>query len=336
MKNTSKIIFEQERDFSDKINATFSFVIANFKPFFLSLLYLTGPLILIGGIFNGLVQIAALEVSGLSEKRGSENTSPAELFGEMIGKNTAYLFTANYFFALIFTFLGTIMVATTVFAFIVEYQYTEEPKTITITMVWERVKSLFFTILSSFLSITLALFVVLMIFVFFISLINSGAGSGISASLSISLTGILAFATVLYLGVIFILNTPIVAFENIGVWEAFGRANYLIQQKWWSTFGLIMVIAIINYFLSLVFTAPSVFITVLKVLKIGGGMSENIPFIFTSVLATFGSILVSSLTYVAISFQYFNLVEKKDGTSLKSQISTIGQKKTSENDGEEY
>ena len=39
MKNSSKIVFEQERDFSDKINITFNFVTANFKPLCLSLLY---------------------------------------------------------------------------------------------------------------------------------------------------------------------------------------------------------------------------------------------------------------------------------------------------------
>lgn len=334
MKKTPKIIFEQERDFSDKINATFNFITANFKTLFLSLLYLTGPLVLIGGIFGGLVQIAALEVGNIGQD--TKNSSPAELFGEIMGRNTAYLFSANYFLSLVFLFFASVMVASTVYAFIIEYIHSDDPKTITIEMVWARVKSLYLTILSSILSVTLALAAVLLVFGFFISLIVSGAGSGISANLAMFLAGLLALLTIIYLGIIFILNTSIVAFEDISVWDAFGRANYLIQQKWWSTFGLIMVFAIINYFLSLVFSAPAVIVTIMKVLKIGGGASENIPLIITSIIATIGRVLISSLTYVALTFQYFNLVERKDGTSLKSQISAIGQKKTFENEDEEY
>lgn len=336
MKNSSKIVFEQERDFSDKINITFNFVTANFKPLCLSLLYLTGPLVLIGGIFSGLVQIAALEVGGLAQGQSPEGTNPAEIFGEIIGKNTAYLLSANYFFALLFIFLATIMVAATVYAFFIEYQESEDPTNITVTMVWERVKGLFLPILASILSVTIALLVIVLAFVLFISIISSGAGSGVGANLSIFLTGMLCFITILYLGIIFILNTPIVAFERIGTWEAFSRANYLIQQKWWSTFGLMIIFAIINYFLSLVFSAPSIIITFLKIFKVGAGGTGNIPIIISTIFATIGRVLISSLTYVALSFQYFNLVERRDGNSLKSQISDIGQKKTFENEDEEY
>lgn len=336
MKNSSKIVLEQERDFSDKINVTFNFVAVNFKPLCLSLLYLTGPLVLVGGMFSGLVQIAALEAGALTQGQSPEGTNPAEIFGEIIGKNTAYLLSANYFFALLFIFLATVMVASTVYAFFIEYQDSEDPKSITVAAIWERVKGLFLPVLASILSVTIALLVIVLAFVLFISLINAGAGSGFGANLSIFLTGMLCFITILYLGIIFILNTPIIAFERLGTWEAFGRANYLIQQKWWSTFGLMIIFAVINYFLSLIFSAPSIIITLLKVLNIGGGAAGNIPVIISTIIATVGRVLISSLTYVALSFQYFNLIERRDGTSLKSLISGIGQKKTFENEDEEY
>lgn len=62
------IILQQERDFGDKINATFSFVSQNFKTLFLSLLYFAGPLGLIGGIANGIVQSSMLGQIGDSFK----------------------------------------------------------------------------------------------------------------------------------------------------------------------------------------------------------------------------------------------------------------------------
>jgi hypothetical protein len=340
MSKSLKINFQQERDFSDKINVTFQFISENFKLLILSLLYLAGPLILLSGIFGGLLQVDVLNSSLLRKIRpiipkDNENL-PAEVFGEILGRNTEFIFSANYLLSMLFGFLSTIMVVTIVYSFVIEYQESDDPSKISPTMIWERVKTLYLTILSSFLSVSLVFFGILAVFGGFISMLASGMGSGIFVNLSLSLTVILACITVVYLGIIFLLNTPIVTFEYTGIWEAFGRANYLIQKKWWSTFGIFAIFFIINYFLSLLFSLPSILVNTMGILKLKLEIGESISVVVTTILATLGRIFLSSLTYLAITFQYFSLVERKEGNSLKSQISEIGQKNRPYNDDEEY
>ena len=88
------IILQQERDFGDKINATFSFVSQNFKTLFLSLIYFAGPLGLIGGIANGIVQSSMLGLvsQGVKKNRG---TSSGDIFADSFGKNFSYIFSFN-------------------------------------------------------------------------------------------------------------------------------------------------------------------------------------------------------------------------------------------------
>ena len=151
-----------------------------------------------------------------------------------------------------------------------------------------------------------------------------------------AMIGLVGIVVIMYFFIMYSLSPAIVAYERIGAWEALGRAKFLIKDKWWSTFGLIMIIGIINSFVALIFGAPAMIVTFMKVLKVGGGISGNIPLIITTVISTVGQAVVSSLTYVAISFQYFNLVEKREGSGLKTLIESIGQKKLDLNEDGEY
>ena len=103
MKNET-IILQQERDFGDKINASFTFVSQNFKTLFLSVLYFAGPLSLIGGIANGVVQSnnLAFASSGAAKPRG---TSAGEIFANSFGDSFTHLLTLNYLIAVIFLIL---------------------------------------------------------------------------------------------------------------------------------------------------------------------------------------------------------------------------------------
>ncbi len=334
MRNSIKINFQKERDFSDIINITFHFVGENFKALLFSLLYLAGPLILLSGIFAGLLQIKALSV--INNTTPTTEDTPAEVFGELLGKRTAFIFSYEYLAASVFSFLATVMVVTIVYAFIIEYQESDDSKKISIAQIWERVKSLFITTLLSFLSISVVFFGILSVFGGFIFFLVS-TGSNVAVNLAISLTIILACFTTVYLGIIFLLNTPIVTFEYTGIWQAFGRANYLIQKKWWQTFSVLIIFMVINYFISLVFSFPEIILTAVNAvgLKYDFEIGQTISVIATTVLSALGRIVVSSLTYLAITFQYFSLVEGKEGNSLKSQISAIGQKNRPQNDDEE-
>lgn len=326
------IILQQERDFGDKINASFTFVSQNFKTLFLSVLYFAGPLSLIGGIANGIVQSNNLNFasSGAAKPRG---TSTSEIFANSFGDGFTHLLTLNYLIAIIFLILASITVATTVFSLMMEYQ--ENPESLTIERVWVRIQTVFMPILGSYAILILIFMAIIVAFAAVIGAMITGVG-GVLGGFSVGIIGIIGFIVVIYFFVTFSISPAIVAYEGVGAWEALGKAKFLIKDKWWSTFGLIMIIGIINSFIAMIFGAPAMIVTFMKVLKVGGGISGNIPLIVTTVVSTVGQVIVSSLTYVAISFQYFNLVEKREGNGLKLLIEGIGQKKLDLNEDGEY
>ena len=326
------IILQQERDFGDKINASFTFVSQNFKTIFLSVLYFAGPLSLIGGIAQGIVQSnnLAFTSSGAAKPRG---TNPGEIFANSFGDSFAHLLTLNYLIAVIFLILASVTVAITIYATMLEYK--ENPESLTIERVWARMREIFLPVLGSYLVSILIFILIVLAFVGIIGALISGV-SGIFAGFLSAIIGFVGLIVVFYFFVMYSLSPAIVAYEGIGAWEALGRAKFLITDKWWSTFGLIMIISIINSFVAMIFGAPAMIVTFMKVLKVGGGISGNLPLIITTMLSTVGQVVVSSLTYVAISFQYFNLVEKREGNSLKMLIEGIGEKKLDLNEDGEY
>lgn len=326
------IILQQERDFGDKINASFTFVSQNFKTIFLSVLYFAGPLSLIGGIANGIVQSNNLSLisTGATKPRG---TTAGEIFANSFGDSFAHLLTLNYLIAVVFLILASVTVAITVYSIMLEYK--TNPEEISIERVWARMKEIFLPVLGSY-GVTILIF--LMVFIAFVAIIGalvSGFG-GIFGGVLSTIVGFTGFIIIFYFIVMYSLSPAIVAFEGIGAFDAFSRAKFLINDKWWSTFGLIMIITIINSFVSVIFGAPAMIVTFMKVLKVDGGISGNVPLILTTMISTVGQVVVSSLTYVAISFQYFNLVEKREGNGLKLLIESIGQKKLDLNEDGEY
>ena len=328
------IILQQERDFGDKINASFSFVSQNFKTLFLSLLYFAGPLSLIGGIANGIVQSNNLSFAsaGATKPRG---TNAGEIFANSFGDSFAHLFSINYLIAIIFLILASVTVAITVYAFMIEYNKTENPVSITIENIWARMQTIFLPVLGSYGIIFLIMALILLAFGGIIGALIS-VGNGLLGGFLAVMFGLIAFVPFFYFGTMYSLSPAIVAYEGINGWEALARARFLIKDKWWSTFGLIMIITIINSFVSMIFGAPAMIVTFMKLLSVGGNISGNLPLIITTVISTIGQIVVSSLTYITISFQYFNLVEKREGTSLKILIQSIGQKKLDLNEDGEY
>ena len=318
------IQLEKERDFGDKVNATFSFVSQNFKLFALSLLYFAGPLALIGGIANGVVQTAALGIITQKPTQIPRGGSAEDIFANSFGQSFAHLFTLNYLVAVVFLVLATMTVSTTVYAFMLEYKESEDG--ITIDRVWGRFKKIFPSILGNYGLYFIGILGILAVFGGFIYLLHSTIGAGVGMGFALFFIGMILLLVLIYYGVIYTLSPCIVAHEGIGAVASFSRAKFLIKDKWWSTFGLIVIITVINYFIGMLFSFPALIIIFMKTLRLGGDFTGNTSVIMTTVLSTLGQILVSSLTYVGISFQYFNLVEKREGTALISQIESIGQK----------
>ncbi|HCX20867.1 MAG: hypothetical protein CMB80_27755 [Flammeovirgaceae bacterium] len=135
----------------------------------------------------------------------------------------------------------------------------------------------------------------------------------------------------IYLSVVMSLSIPIYMFEQEGIGEALSKSFKLIKEKWWSTFGLIIITTIIAGVASYVFLIPTYALMFSEMFsnveKMESGDPTAVFDIFTSWTTTIGmavsmvgSYLCYSIPIVAMAFQYFNLSERIEGRGLKSQI----------------
>lgn len=127
----------------------------------------------------------------------------------------------------------------------------------------------------------------------------------------------------IYVGVTLSLMYIVMMRENLDLGDTFRRCFYLIQDKWWSTFGLLIIVGIISSIIGYVFQIPTLIVTLSSFFQIGDGMND-IWMAISGVIATVGSVLVRSLVLVAVVFQYYNLVERREGSGIIGAIDNIG------------
>ena len=135
----------------------------------------------------------------------------------------------------------------------------------------------------------------------------------------------------IYLAVVLSLGSAIIIFEDKDLFSAFGRAFKLIKDKWFSTFGLLVVTVIISMIINAVFGLPQVIIFgiwtfnsldattgTLDMSDVPSYM-QTVNVIF-AILSTFGTLISYSVIYLGLGFQYFNLVERQEARGLMAQI----------------
>ncbi|ARK13422.1 hypothetical protein A6C57_25495 [Fibrella sp. ES10-3-2-2] len=277
------IQFEQRRDFGEKINATFTYVTEQIRGLGLALLYIVGPLALVGGVISGLGQ------AELMADAGSINT-PDKLM-DFYGA----LFSGPRLVGMVFQLLAYVLTSLVTFSYIRLYREQLKDGPVEVGAVWTEVQRYI------------------------------GAG----VMLSIASTFIIGFASALlllpgiYVTVALTLAPAILVFERQDVGQAFSRSFKLISGHWWETFGLWIIMWIIISILSMVFTLPAAIVGML----FGAGVLKDVAVltaVFTAIASVGGAVL-QGVTATATAFQYFSLVEEKEGTGLSSQIDSIGQ-----------
>lgn len=283
----------QERDFGQKINVTFEFVIQNLKPLFTSLLYIAGPPALVAGVFTGVYQSNIFSSLDTPSSSG-DGVGLAALAG------IHGIFTLPYLLSILFILVSSVVASLTVYSYMLIYEDQDGPlPTITPAQVWERVQAN----LLKYVGFTLGvLFTVLVSVVFFV-------------------------IPAIYLAVVFSLIYAVSMRENLGLGDSMRRCFYLITDKWWSTFGLLIIVSIIQSIIGYVFQIPTLLFALLKGLKILDGDATAIG-VITGVIGTVGQILTSCFLNTAIFFQYCNLVERREGRGILGDIEAIGTSET--------
>lgn len=129
----------------------------------------------------------------------------------------------------------------------------------------------------------------------------------------------------IYMAIKFFVAPAVAVMENKDPIQSLKRSWELVQGHWWFTFATYLVMNIVTTFMSYVFIIPmSIFIGFMS--ASGAGSNEAIGTgmgIFYGLLVVIAS-LFSVLMLIALSLQYFNLIERKEGLGLRQQIEELG------------
>lgn len=292
----------RERDFGAKVNAAFQFAARQGKPLLACLLYLVAPLTLLVGIFGGLFQSKVFNF-GFGPGQGSR--SMAENF-----------LAPDYWLMILFSLFAYLLLSLTVYAYLAEYDAAGN-RPPTVADVWARVRRNLLP--AAGVSVLLFLGAVLLVG----GLVGIFAAAGIIPMAVLG--GFLAFGLILYWGVLYSLAFPALVQEDLGVMEALQRSARLVDGKWWSTLGLTLVMGLITGVLGYVFQFPLLLIALLKGLQVLKG-EQTLLFIVATMFTTVGTTLLRGLVTLALGFQYYNLVEMKEGPGLMADLERLGQK----------
>ncbi len=319
MEEFKVIEFQQTRDFSRKLNSTFEFLRQNFKSLGKSILYISGPSVLVASLLIGSFMGEFLTLSQSLQSQAGD----AEALGE-------YFLTVSFWVQilamLIFFFISFVVTIATINCYINLYVEKRTNK-IEVQEVWDRVRITFWDYAGTTILFFLAYIVVVILLV--IPMVILGA---ISPFL-IFFGAIFLFVGLFYLIISVSLTFFIQTHEKKSFIAAMLRSYRLVNNgKWWSTFGLLFILQMITGISSYIFLMPYYIIVFTASLHT---VSTGSPFEMSTTMVTITVVcftlyymvqmLLYSLPHVGIAFQYFNLVELKEARGLMSQIETIGQ-----------
>lgn len=304
----NKLEFYKKRQFSDKLNATFSFLRENAGPYLKAQILIAGPVLI-------LVSILMNEVSG--------GFIALAMDPESINANDIIDMLGAYGLSIISILVTLALIPAVTYGYMIQYQ-THEPKDISMSGIMKGFSSRFFNFLGYNILYFLALTFISFVVGFLFSLVAVAAGALSLLFGFVAMVGLMIFMTVLFLG------TPVIAFEQSNPIDAFGRIFTLAKGKWMSTFGLVVVVGIVGYIINFVFALPRGIVTGFEAFTMIqedgdiGGLNElitNDPLsILFSVFESFGTIILYTLVYIALAFQFFNLVERRESRGLMTKI----------------
>ena len=137
----------------------------------------------------------------------------------------------------------------------------------------------------------------------------------------------LCFIPAIWLSVVFSLYFFIISIEQKDVGESFSRCFSLMKNFWWRSFGLFILMSIIQTFLVYAVSMPisllSFFIgfsssDISEVSRSTGNIMA-----FTTPITMVISALAYSLSSIAAGINYFSIVEEKEEVGLKEKIESI-------------
>lgn len=296
--------FRQERDFGAKVSATFDFVAANFRPLVKCLAYFVLPGALLGGIGTGLFLGDFMTLLAKTNGTGNLTSYPGE--NPFTGSSYAGIGLSVVGFLVAFLLLSS-----TVYGFVRVRMRTPPGEVVEPGQVWAYVRPQLGRTVLAWLLLSTLLVVGMVVLGGALALVGPGFV-------------VLLFFPLMWIAVCLTLYFPVLWMEEGSALGALQRSFYLIKGKWWSTLGLYMVMSMITGTMNYLFIIPVYGLMAVRMLKIPGFESELFS-VATMSFYSLGVIFTAVLPLVAMLFQYFNLVERKDGLGLRLLVDSLGQ-----------
>ncbi len=297
MEHSPKIEFYKKRDFSATLNDTFVFIRENGWPYLKVQLLIAGPVLLIINILTNQLQMGFMNPFEIAQ---SEN-----FLADML---------QIYGMALVASLVAGSLVPSITYGYMKVYQ-TTSPEDISTAQVTRGLGKRFISL-----------------FIF-----------GIISVLIIAVGAIFLFLPAIYFGVVLSLGASIMIFEDTDPFQALSRCFTVIRDNFFNTLLLVIVVGLIAYFVSALFSLPQgIMYGIWTFSSLESGSTAEMPgymqalSILFSVFQSFGNIVTYSLIYVALAFQYANLIERKESRGLMSRIGAMGEEQQQEDEDEVY
>ena len=326
MKNTytTPADFWQERDFGAKISAAFDFIGAHWRTLGKCLVYFVLPGALLLGIGLGMFTNTMFNLSGnaLAAQRAGAVPRASNPFAAFSALGLGGLGVA-----MLGAILAFLLLVGTVHAYVRARLRLPAATPVTPTEVWAELRARLgrmLGVVGLFVGGYLVLALVLVMVIGGIAGLGKVLGSsGAGAAFGFILIPIF-YCLLVYASIALSLLFPVLWLEDRGLFASVGRCFQLIKGHWWATFGLILVATFLQSMLAIVFAIPQYAVMFGKMLQLPGLNSDVLGLVAQCVYAV-GIIFTYSLPLLALVFQYFNLVERREGQGLRLLVSQLGQ-----------
>jgi len=115
-------------------------------------------------------------------------------------------------------------------------------------------------------------------------------------------------------------------YENISLGDGIRRVFNLIRGHWWQTFGLILVSAILVFFIQLLVSLPQTIYSGIRGFhQMSGGQPGGNDMIYQmlNIITIFLTTIAGAYTLLIIALQYFSLREEKDQPDLNQRVQEL-------------
>lgn len=294
--------FEKKRDFGSVISDSLFFFTRNFKSFLLGFLMYIGPFFLIGAL--GMIY------AGMK-------------FPDLLNQDTPAMDTFIGLLVFIpFIIIASLMMVAFVCAMVQKHQ--RNTMTPLIEGIWPDVRKNLILAFTAFIVVFLLLVLPYALIIGVIFLLSDTL---VSVSVLIPIFILLSFPVIVYLIVPFTIFMIVHVMEGNTVRVSLRRAFFLVREKWWSTFGIYIVISILASIASYIFMVPAYimfFIQTLGSLNTGEISTEfGLWFGIMYACGFLGSLFAGMYQMLGMILQYFNLREQKEGVGLLRRIQEV-------------